>query len=124
VGRKFSVWRSRFITIASSTWTFLFFVPGIVLTRFLDGEFQEFFTYLSAGWLAFTLLLSPLVFGASWVAIKLFFDTQHKKCPHCGKNTGYATPAIELCEHCENMLGEWLFIPGQPQSPSLRDIHP
>jgi len=123
VGRKFSVWRSRFMIIASSVWIFLFFVPGIVLTRFLNGEFQEFFTYLSAGWLTFTLLFSPLVFGVSWVAIKLFFDPRHKKCPHCGKDTGYATPAIEFCEHCENTLGEWLFIPGQPQSPSLRDIH-
>ena len=111
MGRNFSVWRNRFMISASSLWIFLFFVPGIILTRFLDGSLQELFLYLNIGWLTFTLLLSPVVFGLTWAAIKLFFDNQPKKCPHCGKNTGHAAPAVEFCEHCEHTLGEWLFVP-------------
>jgi len=111
IGRNFSVWRSRFIMTASSLWIFLFLVPGIILSRFLDGSVRELFIYLNLGWLAFTLLLSPLAFGASWAAIKLFFDSQPKKCPHCGKITQHSAPAIELCEHCEGVLGEWLSVP-------------
>jgi len=72
---------------------------------------RNYSVYLNTGWLTFTLLLSPVVFGLSWAAIKLFFDNQPKKCPHCGKNTGYAAPAVEFCEHCEHTLGEWLFVP-------------
>jgi hypothetical protein len=112
-GRNFSVWRSRFVTVASSVWIFLFFIPGVFLTRFLDGGFQELFTYLSAGWLTFVFLFSPLIFGASWILIKLFFENRSKRCPHCGKNTGHAAPAVEFCEHCGRTLGEWLFIPEQ-----------
>jgi hypothetical protein len=109
-GRKFSAWRSRFMTISSSVWIFLFFIPGVVLTRFLDGSFQGLFAYLSAGWLVFTLLFSPLIFAVSWVSIKAIFENRNKRCPHCGKSTRHSAPAVEFCEHCERILGEWLFI--------------
>jgi len=110
IGKNFSVWKSRFIKTASVLWTFLFFVPGIILSRFVDGSLPEIFLYLNLAWLAFTLLLSPLAFGASWAIIKLFFENQPKKCSHCGKITAHAAPAIEFCEHCGGILGEWLFI--------------
>jgi Zn-dependent protease with chaperone function len=112
-GKDFSVWRSRFISMASSLWIFFFLIPGILLTRFLDESFREVFTYLSVGWLIFTLLFSPLIFGATWTLIKLLFENQSRKCPHCGKPTQRAAPAIESCEHCGGVLGEWLFISEQ-----------
>lgn len=110
IGRDFSVWRSRFMTIVSGLWIFLFFVPGIILSRLVDRSLPETFIYLNLIWLAFTAVLSPIAFALSWAVIKLFFDNQPKKCPHCGKTTGYSEPAIELCEHCGGMLGEWLFV--------------
>lgn len=113
VGRDLSVWRSRSISMASSVWIFFFFIPGILLTRFLDESFREVFAYLSTGWLIFALLLSPLVFGATWALIKLFFENQPRKCPHCGKITRHQEPALGLCEYCGGVLGEWLFISEQ-----------
>jgi hypothetical protein len=112
-GTSFSIWRGRFIGTASAVWVFLFFMPGLLLSRFLDLGFP-YFLYFNAGWLAFTLLLSPLTFSATWVLIKLLFDNQPKKCPHCGKFTSHQEPAIEYCEHCEGILGEWLFISEKP----------
>jgi hypothetical protein len=109
-GKDLSIWRSRLMSAASTLWIFLFFVPGILLTRFLDESFREVFSYLGAGWLIFTLLFSPLVFGATWALIKLFFENQSRKCPHCGKITRQREPALGLCEHCGSVLGEWLFI--------------
>jgi hypothetical protein len=109
-GSYFSAWRGRFLGTASAVWVFLFFMPGLLLSRFIDLEFP-YFLYFNLGWLIFTLLFSPLVFGATWVAIKFFFDNQPKKCPHCGNSTRHATPAIEFCEHCGGVLGEWLFVP-------------
>ena len=115
VGRDFSVWRSRFMKTASVAWAFLFFIPGLFLSRYLSGELLEVFLYVSLIWLAGTLLLSAAVFSATWAVIKLLFDNQPKECPHCGKVTQHAAPAIELCEHCGNGLGEWLFLPENVQ---------
>jgi hypothetical protein len=109
-GKDFSIWRSRFMSTASNLWIFLFFVPGILLTRFLDSSFRQVFTPLSIGWLILTLLFSPLVFGATWALIKLLFESQSRNCPHCGKITRHQEPALGLCEHCGGGLGEWLFI--------------
>ncbi len=87
--------------------------PARFLSRFIDLGFP-YFLYFNLVWLAFTLLLSPFAFAATWVLIRLFFENQPKKCPHCGNITHHATPAIELCEHCEGVLGEWLFVPEGP----------
>jgi hypothetical protein len=110
IGRNFSVWRSRFSHIATALWGFLFFIPGLFLSRFLSGGLLEVFMYASLIWLASTCLLSLTTFGASWVAIRLLFDNELKICPHCGKITQHTAPAIELCEHCGGTLGEWLFV--------------
>jgi Zn-dependent protease with chaperone function len=110
VGKNYSVWRKRFMQAASALWVFLFFVPGLFLSRFLSGELLEVFMYASLIWLASTLLLGSLAFAGSWAVIKLSFDNQPRKCPHCGKITEHAAPAIEQCEHCEGVLGEWLFV--------------
>ena len=115
IGRNFSVWRSRFMKTASVVWAFLFFIPGLFLSRYLNGELLELFLYFSLIWLACTLLLSAAAFGATWTVIKLFFDNQPKECPHCGKVTQHAAPAIELCEYCGHVLGEWLFIQEEAQ---------
>jgi Zn-dependent protease with chaperone function len=115
IGRNFSVWRSWFMKTASVVWAFLFFIPGLFLSRYLSGELLEVFLYFSLIWLACTLLLSVVAFGATWAAIKLFFDRQPKECPECGKVTHHAIPAIGLCEHCGHVLGEWLFIPEKVQ---------
>jgi len=112
-GKDLSVWRSRFLSMASSVWIFFFFIPGILLTRFLDVSFREVFAYLSTGWLIFALLLSPLVFGVTWALIELFFKNQSRNCPHCGTITRQQEPALGLCEHCGGVLGEWLFISKQ-----------
>ena len=110
IGRNFSVWRSWFMKTASVVWSFLFFIPGLFLSRYLSGELLEVFLNFSVIWLACTLLLSIAAFGVTWAVIKLFFDSHPKECPHCGKVTRHAAPAIELCEHCGQVLGEWLFI--------------
>lgn len=112
-GRNISVWRNHFINTASAVWAFLFFMPGLVLSRFLDIG-SPYFIYFNLGWLAFTILLSPLAFGASWAVIKLLFNNQPKQCRHCGKITRHPSPAIELCEHCQGVLAEWLFLPENP----------
>jgi hypothetical protein len=112
-GRTISVWRSRFIKTTSSLWVFFFFVPGILLSRLMDGSFREVFISLNVSWLAFTIFLSPIIFVVSWITIKLVFDNPTQKCPSCGKITKHAAPAVERCEHCEGVLGEWLFIPEQ-----------
>lgn len=96
---------------ASALWAFLFFIPGLFLSRFLNGELLEVFLYASVIWLISTTLFSLVGFAGSWAFIKLVFENQSTKCPHCGKITGHTSPAIELCEHCEGVLGEWLFIP-------------
>ena len=111
IGRNFSVWRSRFMKTASAVWAFLFFIPGLFLSRYLSGELLEVFMYFSLIWLASTVLLSFIVFVGSWAIIKLLFDNQPGKCPHCGKITGHAAPAVEQCEYCGHVLGEWLLIP-------------
>ena len=111
VGNIFSPWKSRFIKTASALWVLFFFIPGLFLTRYLSGELLEVFLYFSLIWLASTFLLSTVVFVASWAIIKLFFDNQPQKCPHCGKFTQQKVPAVGLCEHCEGVLGEWLFVP-------------
>jgi hypothetical protein len=110
-GKHLSIWRRRFMNAASHLWIFLFFIPGILLTRFLDESFREVFSYLSVGWLTFTFLVSPLVLGATWAIIKIFVENQARTCPHCGKITRHQQPALGLCEHCGGVLGEWLFIP-------------
>ena len=110
IGRNFSVWRSWFMKTASVVWAFLFFIPGLFLSRYLSGELLEVFLNFSVIWLACTLLISITAFAGTWAVIKLFFDNQPQKCPHCGKVTRHATPAIELCEHCGQVLGEWLFV--------------
>ena len=110
VGKNFSVWRKRYMQAASALWVFLFFVPGLFLSRFLNGELLEVFLYASLIWLASTLLLVTLAFAGSWAVIRLFFDNQPKQCPHCGKVTQHKVPAVEQCEHCEGVLGEWLFL--------------
>ena len=109
-GPYFSAWRGLFFGTASPVWVFLFLMPGLLLSRFIDLGFP-YFLYFNLGWLILTLLFSPLVFGATWAAIKFFFDNQPKKCPHCGNSTRHATPAIEFCEYCGGVLGEWLFVP-------------
>ncbi|HMD80013.1 MAG TPA: hypothetical protein VKE92_01820, partial [Anaerolineales bacterium] len=111
VGNVFSPWKSRFIKTASALWVLFFFIPGLFLTRYLSGELLEVFLYFSLLWLVSTFLLSTVAFVASWAIIKLFFDNQPQKCPHCGKFTQQIVPAVELCEHCEGVLGEWLFVP-------------
>jgi Zn-dependent protease with chaperone function len=110
-GKNFSVWRNRFMQTASASWGFLLFIPGLFLSRYLTGELVEIFLYFSLIWLASTLLLGVIMFGATWVIIRLFFENQPQKCPHCGKVTRHREPAIEFCEHCEGVLGEWLFVP-------------
>lgn len=110
IGSYFSVWRGRFLRTASAVWVFLFFMPGLLLSRFIDLGFP-YFLYFNLGWLIFTLLFSPLVFGATWAAMKFFFDNQSKRCPHCRNFTHHAAAAIEVCEHCGGVLGEWLFVP-------------
>jgi hypothetical protein len=110
IGTSFSAGRRRFLGTASVVWVFLFFMPGLLLSRFIDLGFP-YFLYFNISWLIFTLLFSPLVFGATLAAIKFFFDNPPKRCPHCGNITGHAAPAIELCEHCGGVLGEWLFVP-------------
>ena len=110
-GRNFSVWRKRFIHTASVLWVFFFFMPGLLLSRYLTGDLAEGFLYSIVIWLIFTILFSLAMFGGSWALMKLFFDNQPKKCPHCGKITKHSAPAIESCEHCEGILGEWLFVP-------------
>lgn len=115
IGRNFSVWRIRFLKTASVAWAFLFFIPGLFLSRYLSGELREVFLYSSLIWLACTLLLSVAAFGATWAVIRLFFDNRPKECPHCGKVTQHAIPAIESCEHCGHVLGKWLFIQEKTQ---------
>ncbi|HET9904996.1 MAG TPA: hypothetical protein VFQ23_00095, partial [Anaerolineales bacterium] len=111
IGPEFSVWSKRFLQMASGLWTFLFFIPGLFLSRFLEGELLEVFMQTSLIWLAATLLLSFMAFVMSGVIIKIFIENQPKKCPHCGKITKRINPALEQCEHCEGGLGEWLFVP-------------
>lgn len=113
-GRHFSIWRRRFIRTASTIWAFLFFMPLLFWSRILDGTISNSLLYINLGLLAFTILLSLITFGTSWLIIKMFFDNQPKKCPHCGKTTQHRAPAIESCEHCGGILGEWLFIPEKP----------
>jgi hypothetical protein len=111
VGKDFSVWRKRFMQTSSGLWVFLFFIPGLFLSRFLSDELLEVFLYASVIWLISTIVFSLAVFAGSWAFLKIFFDNQPKKCPHCGKISGHAAPAIETCEHCDGVLGEWLFVP-------------
>jgi hypothetical protein len=110
-GKDLSIWRRRLMSAASNLWIFFFFIPGILLTRFLDESFREVFSYLSVGWLTFTFLFSPLMFAATWGLVKLFFENQSRTCHHCGKITRHREPALGVCEHCGDVLGEWLFIP-------------
>ena len=110
VGKDFSVRRKWFMQTVSVLWVFLFFIPGLFLSRFLSGELLETFLYASVIWLASTLLMSAIAFAVSWVLAKLFFDNQPSKCPHCGQVTQHVVPAIAQCEHCEGELGEWLFV--------------
>jgi hypothetical protein len=65
----FSIPHFAIISSVSSMWSVLFLVPGIVLSRFLNGSSPEVFLYLNAGWLIFTLLVSSLVLGLSWLFI-------------------------------------------------------
>jgi Zn-dependent protease with chaperone function len=108
-GGELSRERIRFINTVSAAWAFLFFMPGVVLSRFWDLGFP-YFLYFNLGWLVFTLFLSPLVFGASWVLLKFLFENRPQKCPHCGNITRHIVPAIEFCEHCGGILGNWLFV--------------
>jgi hypothetical protein len=114
IGRNFSVGRIRFMQTTSVLWIFLFFIPGLFLSKYLRGELVEVFLYSSLIWLAGTLFLSVIVFGATWVIIKLAFENQPKRCTHCGNITRHTAPAIELCEHCGGILGEWLFVSESP----------
>lgn len=109
-GKDLSIWRRRFMSVVSTLWIFLFFMPGVLLTRFLDESFREVFSYLSVGWLTFTFLFSPLMFAATWAIIKIFVENPPHTCPHCGKITRHQEPALGLCEHCGGVLGEWLFV--------------
>lgn len=111
MGRDISVWGNRFMRTASILWGLFFFIPGLVLSRFIAGSLLQLFVYINLGWLVFTLLFSPLVFGATWIAAKWLFENKPKRCPHCGGTISNPTPAIEACEHCEGVLGEWLFAP-------------
>ena len=115
IGKNFFTWRRRFIHTSSVLWVFLFLMPGLLLSRFLRGEFLEPFLYAIMIWLIFTVLFSLALFAGSWAIIKFFFENESKKCPHCGKITSHTSPAIEFCEHCEGVLGEWLFVPEQTQ---------
>jgi hypothetical protein len=113
IGKYFSIGRGRFIRIASAIWVFLFLMPGLLLSRFLDLGFP-YFLYFNVGWLVFTLLLSPFAFAASLALIRLFFENQPTKCPHCGNITRHVVPVRELCDQCGGVLGEWLFVPESP----------
>jgi hypothetical protein len=117
VGAFFSARRALFIKVASAGWVFLFFMPGVLLSRFIELGFP-YFAYFNLGWLAFTLLLSPLAFAGTWLLEKIFLENQPTKCPHCRRTTSHQEPAIEVCEHCAGVLGEWLFISEKPVTDS------
>jgi len=108
-GKHLSVWRNRFIGIASKMWIVLFFSPGLFLSRFF-GYGASYWDLLYISWFIFTILVSPLIFGVTWLLIKLFFDHQFIECPHCGKKMNNARSSNVLCDYCGGILREWVFL--------------
>ncbi len=113
VGPRPPKWQRRLLTLALSGLLCVMFVPlifGRILIVFPQDQYRSgwmwFLTLSFAGALVFYLV----IFGASWILVRLRALSSPANCPSCNRVTRQKYVVGKFCGYCGEDLAAWLFV--------------
>jgi Zn-dependent protease with chaperone function len=116
-GARPPTWKRRFLTLAVSGVLIVLFLPIALLHIIILGVgmnpilfdwgiiLQVFVAMFGV------LFLYILIFGMSWISIKIYRGIWPPRCPKCRQATFKNNILGQSCGHCGHELSLWLFVP-------------
>lgn len=114
IGPKPPTRQRIFLTLAASGLFWLMILP-LVAGRFaiiynFEATTQQFLINAAGFTLVLALILYTIIFGGTWLIIRLWRLAHRRRCPTCQHILAANLTAVDTCEQCHQILSPWLLI--------------